>query len=116
MIVRGSASRFRQQSSTLVEAHRWDPNVSKARSPPDSHRTTVCIRCFHLITKRKPCIQVQGQWLFRSEMKPAIAAATNARFAAFHGLQVVPVPLSTTPVPLRKIARSSRATFVQLAA
>ena len=30
------------------------------------------------------------------------AAVTNARFAALHGLPVVPVPLSTTPAPLRK--------------
>ena len=29
-------------------------------------------------------------------------AVTNTRFAAFHGLPVVPVPLSTTPAPLRK--------------
>jgi hypothetical protein len=29
-------------------------------------------------------------------------AATNARFVSLHGLPVVPVPLSTTPVPLRK--------------
>ena len=27
---------------------------------------------------------------------------TNARFASLHGLPVVPVPLSTTPAPLRK--------------
>jgi len=29
-------------------------------------------------------------------------AVTNARFVPLHGLPVVPVPLSTTPVPLRK--------------
>jgi hypothetical protein len=34
---------------------------------------------------------------------------TNARFAALHGLPVVPYAFSTTPVPLRKSARSSRA-------
>jgi hypothetical protein len=31
-----------------------------------------------------------------------LVAVTNARFAALHGLPVAPVPLSTTPVPLRK--------------
>ena len=43
-------------------------------------------------------------------------AVTNVRFAPVHGLLVVPLPLSTTPVPLRKAARSSRATSVQLIA
>jgi hypothetical protein len=38
-----------------------------------------------------------------------IFAVTNARFTAFHGLPVVPYAFSTTPVPLRKSARSSRA-------
>jgi hypothetical protein len=36
-------------------------------------------------------------------------AVTNARFAALHGLPVGPFSLSTTPLSLRKIARSSRA-------
>ncbi len=30
------------------------------------------------------------------------SVVTNARFASLHGLPVVPVPLSTTPVPLLK--------------
>ena len=34
-----------------------------------------------------------------SLLEPAV---TNARFASLHGLPVVPVPLSTTPVPLLK--------------
>ncbi|GEM_PF-4296495 len=34
---------------------------------------------------------------------------TNARFASFHGPPVIPYAFSTTPVPLRKSARSSRA-------
>src|SRR6266571_3238805 len=38
-------------------------------------------------------------------------AVTNARFAPLHGLPVGPVPFSTAPVPLRKIAHSSRAAF-----
>ena len=43
---------------------------------------------------------------------PKYTAVTNARFASFHGLPVVPVLLSTTPVPLRKTTRSSRAAMV----
>ena len=39
-----------------------------------------------------------------------LSAVTIARFAAFHGLLVVPVPLSTMPAPLRKSrARHERA-------
>ena len=41
---------------------------------------------------------------------------TNARYATLHGLLLGPVPLSTAPVPLRKIARSSQTTFVHVAA
>jgi hypothetical protein len=37
------------------------------------------------------------------------SAVTNARFAALHLAARRPVPLSTTPAPLRKTARSSRA-------
>ena len=40
-------------------------------------------------------------------------AVTNARFASLHGLPVVPYAFSTTPIPLRKSARSSRACMVQ---
>ena len=43
---------------------------------------------------------------------PKYTAVTNARFASFHGLPVVPVLLSTTPVPLRKTARSSQAAIL----
>lgn len=36
------------------------------------------------------------------QKEPVTTAVTNAHFASLHELPVVPVPLSTTPVPLRK--------------
>lgn len=38
-----------------------------------------------------------------------IIAVTNARFASLHGLPFGPVPLSTSLVPLHKLARHERA-------
>ncbi len=38
----------------------------------------------------------------RTTTEDADFAVTNARFTPLHGLPVGPVPLSTTPVPLRK--------------
>jgi len=42
---------------------------------------------------------VAAEFQMPSLLEPAV---TNARFASLHGLPVVPVPLSTTPVPLLK--------------
>src|SRR5438046_4742552 len=47
---------------------------------------------------------------------PLGTAVTNARVASLRGLSVGPVSLSTTPVPLRKIVRSSRADKLDQAA
>jgi hypothetical protein len=35
--------------------------LGQARSTTDGHSTPICVRCFHLTIKPKPCTQVQGQ-------------------------------------------------------
>jgi hypothetical protein len=51
----------------FIETHRWNSDFGQARSSADRQPTTVCIQCFHLDIKPKPCTQVQGQAVLSKE-------------------------------------------------
>src|SRR6266516_2970315 len=60
-VIGRSACRLRQESRAFVETHRWNSDFSQVRGATDRQSAPVCVQCFHLAIKPKPCTQVQGQ-------------------------------------------------------